>query len=67
MGELLSKNIVRTARRHLNGGRRLFGEYLRSCTTLKRVSLQFDCRNSLIPANFAFIFLHNTVSRKLAD
>ena len=34
LGEIIAKNMARTARRQLEGRHLLFGEYLRSCTTL---------------------------------
>ena len=34
LGEIIAKNIARTARRQLGGRRLLFGEYLRSWTNL---------------------------------
>ena len=34
LGEIIAKNIAKTARRQLGGRLLLFGEYLRSCTNL---------------------------------
>ena len=39
IGELLAKNIARTARRQLEGRHLLFGEYLRNWTTLYSLNL----------------------------
>jgi len=39
IGELLAKNIARTARRQLEGRHLLFGEYLRNWTTLYPLNL----------------------------
>ena len=42
MGELLAKNITRTAGRQLDGRHLLFGEYLRGWTTLYLLNLPIN-------------------------
>ena len=42
IGELLAKNIARTARRHFDGRHLLFGEYLQFLTTLYLLNLSIN-------------------------
>ena len=39
LGEIMAKNIAKTARRQLGGRHLLFGEYLRSWTTPSSISM----------------------------